>query len=187
MHLPTLREECLVGAMQTSAAVITTGRTSAKDAQWVVLFFHYYRYAWCDGYTWVADGVLYLRVHTQKGKLTCTCHSYLFLILELLFLLCCSTFRYREDVALMKGMGLKYYRLSISWARIFPNGKGKVNDRGVAFYDRLINELIANKIMPVVTLYHWDLPLGLQLEEDGWLNPKIVDHFVKFAKLCFTR
>eukprot|EP00877_Chromochloris_zofingiensis_P007969 jgi/Chrzof1/3425/Cz12g24240.t1 len=100
---------------------------------------------------------------------------------------CCHYYRYREDVALMKGMGLKYYRLSISWARIFPNGKGKVNDRGVAFYDRLINELIANKIMPVVTLYHWDLPLGLQLEEDGWLNPKIVDHFVKFAKLCFTR
>ena len=63
----------------------------------------------------------------------------------------------------MKKMGVKYYRMSISWSRIFPNGRGKVNERGVAFYDRLINELIANKIMPVVTLYHWDLPLCLQV------------------------
>jgi len=99
----------------------------------------------------------------------------------------CNFYRYKEDVALMKKMGVKYYRMSISWSRIFPNGRGKVNERGVAFYDRLINELIANKIMPVVTLYHWDLPLCLQIEEDGWLNPKIVDHFVKYAKLCFSR
>eukprot|EP00878_Enallax_costatus_P000354 GHUV01000438.1.p1 GENE.GHUV01000438.1~~GHUV01000438.1.p1 ORF type:complete len:909 (+),score=324.27 GHUV01000438.1:86-2812(+) len=99
----------------------------------------------------------------------------------------CHFYRYKEDVALMRTMGVKYYRMSISWTRIFPNGKGKVNERGVAFYNRLINELIANRIMPVVTLYHWDLPLSLQIEEDGWLNPKIVDHFIKYAKTCFSR
>eukprot|EP00775_Hariotina_reticulata_P002379 gene2379-2684_t len=100
---------------------------------------------------------------------------------------CCHFYRFKEDVALMRAMGVKYYRMSFAWSRLFPNGKGKVNERGVAFYNRLINELIANRIMPVVTLYHWDLPLSLQIEEDGWLNPKIVDHFVKYAKLCFSR
>lgn len=67
----------------------------------------------------------------------------------------------------MKAMGVKYYRMSIAWSRIFPNGRGKVNERGVAFYNRLINELIANKIMPVVTLYHWDLPLALQVSHEA--------------------
>ncbi|KAF6260086.1 glycosyl hydrolase family 1-domain-containing protein [Scenedesmus sp. NREL 46B-D3] len=99
----------------------------------------------------------------------------------------CHYYRFKEDVALMAAMGVKYYRMSIAWSRIFPDGRGKVNERGVAFYNRVIDELIASRIMPVVTLYHWDLPLALQIEEDGWMNPRIVDHFVKYAKLCFSR
>eukprot|EP00882_Tetradesmus_deserticola_P014549 GHRQ01015475.1.p1 GENE.GHRQ01015475.1~~GHRQ01015475.1.p1 ORF type:complete len:746 (+),score=307.36 GHRQ01015475.1:1312-3549(+) len=99
----------------------------------------------------------------------------------------CHYYRFKEDVALMKAMGVKYYRMSIAWSRILPNGRGKVNERGVAFYNRVLDELIASRIMPVVTLYHWDLPLALQIEEDGWMNPKIIDHFVKYAKVCFTR
>lgn len=99
----------------------------------------------------------------------------------------CHYYRFREDIALMKQMGVKSYRLSISWSRIFPTGRGKVNEKGVAFYNRLIDELVANKIQPLVTLYHWDLPLALQVEEDGWLSPKIVDHFARYAKTCFAR
>jgi len=75
----------------------------------------------------------------------------------------CHYYRYREDVALMRSMSIKTYRFSISWARLFPNGRGKLNERGVTFYNRLINELVANKITPIVTLYHWDLPLSLQV------------------------
>ncbi len=71
--------------------------------------------------------------------------------------------RYKEDVALMRTMGIKYYRMSISWSRVLPTGRGRPNERGLAFYDRLIDELVANGIEPVVTLYHWDLPLSLQV------------------------
>ncbi|KAF4040333.1 Glycosyl hydrolase family 1 [Phytophthora infestans] len=75
-----------------------------------------------------------------------------------------------EDVALMKRTGLKGYRFSLSWSRIIPAGVGKVNEEGVNFYNRLIDELLANDITPYVTLYHWDLPLALQTEFDGWLG-----------------
>lgn len=64
--------------------------------------------------------------------------------------------RMEEDVALMKELGLKTYRFSIAWTRIYPEGKGKVNEEGIAFYDRLINELINNDIVPMITVYHWD-------------------------------
>lgn len=95
--------------------------------------------------------------------------------------------RYKDDVALMKQLGFKAYRFSISWPRLIPDGKGQPNEEGLAFYDRLIDELLANGIEPWITLYHWDLPLALQLEEDGWLNPNIVNHFAKYAELCFSR
>lgn len=95
--------------------------------------------------------------------------------------------KYKEDVALMKSLGFKAYRFSISWPRIMPDGKGKVNEKGIEFYANLIDELLANDIEPWVTLYHWDLPLALEMQEDGWLNPKIADYFADYAALCFER
>jgi len=94
---------------------------------------------------------------------------------------------YKEDVALLKSQGFKAYRFSISWARIMPEGKGKVNEEGIQFYSNLIDELLKNDIIPWVTLYHWDLPLALQMENDGWLNPDITNYFEAYAKLCFER
>ena len=72
--------------------------------------------------------------------------------------------RYREDVALMKELGLKSYRFSISWPRILPEGKGQANHKGLDFYSRLVDELLAAGIAPLPTLYHWDLPQTLQDE-----------------------
>lgn len=95
--------------------------------------------------------------------------------------------RVEEDVALMKAMGLKAYRFSFSWSRLLPQGRGAVNEAGVAFYNRLIDALLAHGITPWVTLYHWDLPLALQMELDGLLNPEIADHFARYAELCFER
>ena len=75
--------------------------------------------------------------------------------------------RYREDVALMKSLGLNAYRFSISWPRVLPEGKGGVNEAGLDFYSRLVDELLAAGIALTPTLYHWDLPLALQ-REGGW-------------------
>ncbi len=94
--------------------------------------------------------------------------------------------RYKEDVKLFSELGLKSYRFSISWARIFPEGRGEVNEKGVAFYDNLINELLKYNIEPLITMYHFDLPLALQ-EIGGWSNPEVVDYFVDFARLLFER
>ena len=93
--------------------------------------------------------------------------------------------RYKEDVQRMADMGLKAYRFSIAWARIQPDGKGAVNPEGIRFYSDLIDTLLAHNITPWVTLYHWDLPLALQLEDDGWLNPRIADYFQRYAEICF--
>ena len=93
--------------------------------------------------------------------------------------------RYKEDVALMAELGFKAYRFSISWSRILPNGKGEANSVGIKFYSDLIDELLKHNIEPWITLYHWDLPLALQLEEDGWLNKKIVTAFTRYAGICF--
>lgn len=94
--------------------------------------------------------------------------------------------RYKEDVALMAKMGLKAYRFSIAWSRIQPDGKGEGNKEGIAFYNRLINELLANGIEPWITLHHWDLPAALQVEDDGWLNPAMADIFADYARICFA-
>jgi beta-galactosidase len=93
--------------------------------------------------------------------------------------------RFKEDVALMREMGLKNYRFSIAWSRIQPTGYGRPNLEGIRFYSNLVDELLANGIKPWVTLYHWDLPLALQLEYDGWLNPRLADFFSDYADICF--
>lgn len=88
--------------------------------------------------------------------------------------------KFREDVFLMKSLGLKSYRFSVSWARIFPDNSGVVNEAGVEFYRQLVDELDRAGIVPMVTLYHWDLPMWLH-DVGGWENPDIIDHFAKYA------
>ena len=92
--------------------------------------------------------------------------------------------RYKEDIALMAEMGLESYRFSISWPRVFPNGTGEVNEKGLEFYNNLIDECLKHDIVPFVTLYHWDLPQALE-EKGGWKNKETVDAFVRFADTCF--
>ncbi|XP_028799692.1 vicianin hydrolase-like [Neltuma alba] len=85
----------------------------------------------------------------------------------------------------MKKIGLDSFRFSISWSRIFPEGRGKVNDLGVKFYNDLINELLANGLVPFVTLFHWDVPQALEDEYGGFLNPKVVGDFQEYSDFCF--
>ncbi len=92
--------------------------------------------------------------------------------------------RYREDVKIMKELGLKAYRFSIAWPRIFPEGKGRINTKGLDFYKRLVDELLANEITPFITLYHWDLPSALQ-DIGGWTNPDIAGWFSDYADYLF--
>lgn len=84
-------------------------------------------------------------------------------------------------------MGLKHYRLSIAMPRIFPGGKGPANEDGVAFYNRLIDCLLAAGITPTITLYHWDLPLELETEHGGWQSEISTQRFVEYAEVCFER
>jgi beta-glucosidase len=88
--------------------------------------------------------------------------------------------RYRQDVANMRSLGLQAYRFSIAWPRIRTVGGGGVNPRGVDFYDRLVDELLASRVEPVVTLYHWDLPQDLQ-ERGGWTNRETSYAFAEYA------
>lgn len=94
--------------------------------------------------------------------------------------------RYKEDVALMKKLGLKAYRFSVAWSRVIPDGDGQVNPAGLAFYANLIDELISNGIEPVLTLYHWDLPLALQERYGGWESRKTINAFLKYCDILFT-
>ncbi|MFT7559962.1 MAG: beta-galactosidase [Flavobacteriales bacterium] len=95
--------------------------------------------------------------------------------------------RWQEDIDLMVDMNIDAYRFSISWSRIMPQGYGEINEEGVEFYNNLIDGLLAKGIQPWVTLFHWDLPLALQFEKDGLLNPSISDDFVNYARVCFER
>ncbi len=94
--------------------------------------------------------------------------------------------RWREDVALMAGLGLRAYRFSVAWPRVLPDGAGAVNQAGLDFYDRLVDELLAHGIRPFATLYHWDLPQALQ-DRGGWASPEIVEHFAHYADAVATR
>ncbi|WP_070000626.1 GH1 family beta-glucosidase [Cellulosilyticum sp. I15G10I2] len=93
--------------------------------------------------------------------------------------------RFKEDLKIMKTIGIKSYRFSIAWARVLPQGKGDINQKGVDFYNRLIDGLIENGIEPIITLYHWDLPQALQDAYGGWANLQVVDDFVEYASLMF--
>jgi beta-glucosidase len=88
--------------------------------------------------------------------------------------------RYPQDIALMASLGIRGFRLSVSWPRIFPKGTGAPNPEGVAFYRRLVQELLQHGIEPYVTLYHWDLPQAMQ-DIGGWENPKVPHYFAEYA------
>lgn len=93
--------------------------------------------------------------------------------------------RYREDVAIMKELGLKSYRFSVSWPRVMPEGYGTVNEKGVQFYIDLVNELTEAGIEPMVTLFHWNLPTAIY-ELGGWENPQVVDWFEQYTDVVTT-
>lgn len=93
--------------------------------------------------------------------------------------------RYKEDIALMAECGLKTYRFSISWPRIYPEGNGSINPKGIQFYNNLINECVKYNIEPMVTIFHWDLPLALQKSYGGFENDQIIEDYVNYAKTLF--
>ncbi len=98
---------------------------------------------------------------------------------------CDHYYRYSQDVNLMKTLGVTHYRFSVSWPRILPQGRREAHVKGLAFYDRLVDTLLENRITPVVTLYHWDLPWALQ-EKGGWQNRDTADAFADYAALMVS-
>jgi beta-glucosidase len=99
---------------------------------------------------------------------------------------CDSYHRYEEDLDLMAGAGLGWYRFSIAWPRILPEGVGRVESRGLDFYDRLVDATLARGIAPTATLYHWDLPQPLE-DRDGWLNRDTAEAFADYAAVVHDR
>ncbi|KAK7891225.1 hypothetical protein WMY93_023188 [Mugilogobius chulae] len=98
-------------------------------------------------------------------------------------------YKVKDDVSLMKDLNLNHYRFSISWPRLIPTGikSDHINERGIQYYDDLLDTLLENNITPIVTLYHWDLPQVLQEKYGGWQNISIINHFNDFANLCFEK
>jgi beta-glucosidase len=94
--------------------------------------------------------------------------------------------RWAGDVRLMAELGLNAYRFSIAWARVRPDGTGRVNEAGLAFYDRLVDALLEHGITPNATLYHWDLPAALD-DRGGWLNPDVAHWFADYAQAVYRR
>ena len=94
--------------------------------------------------------------------------------------------RYADDVELMRRIGLNAYRFSIAWSRVLPAGRGAVNPAGLAFYDRLVDALLACGIEPMATLFHWDLPAALD-DRGGWLNPDVAEWFADYATTVFRK
>jgi len=90
---------------------------------------------------------------------------------------CDSYHRFEEDIKMLQLLGVNSYRFSIAWPRILPTGRGEVNRDGLVYYNNLIDALLAAGITPFVTLYHWDLPLDLEMAHDGWLKSSIVEDF----------
>jgi len=94
--------------------------------------------------------------------------------------------RFRDDVALMRELGLNAYRFSVAWARVMPRGRGEINPAGLGFYERLVDALLEHRIEPMLTLYHWDLPAALD-DRGGWLNPEVALWFADYAQTLFRR
>ena len=95
---------------------------------------------------------------------------------------------YKEDLKMLAETGMNSFRTSINWARIFPNGDDEEpNEAGLVFYDNLIDEMIKNGMEPLITLSHYEMPLHLATEYNGWYNRKTIDFFVKFCETCFRR
>ncbi|MDD2922815.1 MAG: GH1 family beta-glucosidase [Anaerolineales bacterium] len=92
--------------------------------------------------------------------------------------------RYKEDVALIKSLGIPAYGFSPAWTRILPEGKGAVNQKGLDFYSRLVDELLNAGVQPKINLFHWDLPQTLQ-DVGGWNNRETADHFADYARIVF--
>ena len=90
--------------------------------------------------------------------------------------------RYPEDINLMHDLGLNAYRFSISWPRIYPQGEGAINQKGLDFYSRLTDDLLNQGITPFVTLFHWDLPLALQQKYNGFENRKVCQLFADYSE-----
>ncbi len=98
------------------------------------------------------------------------------------FVTCDHMHHYKEDFALMKELGIQSYRFSINWSRLIPEGTGEVNQKAVALYRDMIQEMLKNNIKPYLTLYHWELPQALE-DKGGWTNPDIVEAFGEYAKV----
>lgn len=100
---------------------------------------------------------------------------------------CNSYYQFKDDRKLLQNMACNAYRFSISWTRILPTGKGTINQKGIDHYNKVIDDLLKHNITPLVTLYHWDLPLALQEEYNGWLckDKQIATDFANFADICF--
>jgi beta-glucosidase len=97
----------------------------------------------------------------------------------------CDHYRlFESDIRLMRELGLNAYRFSVSWSRVLPQGRGTVNERGLDFYRRLVDGLLAHGIQPLITLYHWDLPAALD-DRGGWLNPDIAGWFADYSRVLF--
>ena len=92
---------------------------------------------------------------------------------------------YKEDIKLLADMGAKIFRFTLSWARIIPNGSGEVNQKGLAFYDSILDELEKYHIEPLATIYHYELPADLQEKYNGWEDRKVIEDYANFAKVCF--
>ncbi len=99
---------------------------------------------------------------------------------------CDSYHRFGDDVQLMRDLGIGAYRFSISWPRVVPDGRGRVNQAGLDFYDRMVDELLASGIEPFVTLYHWDLPQALE-DRGGWPSRDTVEAFEQYVEAVVTR
>jgi beta-glucosidase len=95
-------------------------------------------------------------------------------------------YRYREDIRLAKFLGFDAFRFSISWPRLLPDGKGRINPHGVLFYNKVIDECLKNGLEPWATVYHWDLPLAVE-KRGGWPERSILDEFGNYVKLCATQ
>ena len=99
---------------------------------------------------------------------------------------CDQYHRIEEDIDIMKELSMNAYRFSLSWPRIMPEGNGKVNEKGLDFYDRMVDSLLERGITPYITLFHWDLPYELYLK-GGWLNPDMPEWFAEYTSAVMNR